>query len=379
MRASKGQKTDESILTQSSLSLLAVRDAVFELWEREALARIAGARSLHHSILINTFPVFFDNLAKALTPGYPRESATSGSTVARSHGDERARLSPYSSAEIILEYQLLEESIVSVCTRAHVALSNLEWEGVRRSIDVAMFEAVREFTRAQSALRERLAAALAHDMRNPLSGMCLRAQLLSGPKMPEKVRHTARKIIENGDRLGAMFDELLDALAYGGGERLPLRLSSFDILELARKACAQVSETNQAQCVVTGESIHGIWCENSMRRALDNLISNAIKYGDGGTIIINVATWEDRVWISVHNSGASVPEDQVGRLFEHLRRETTQSLPGWGIGLPFVRKVAESHGGSVTIDSAPERGTTFTIDIPLDARDAEPKTDQGTH
>jgi signal transduction histidine kinase len=375
MCASKAQKADESGLTQSSRDLMAVRKVVFEVWENETRARIAGARALRHSILVNTFPVFFDNLAKALTPDYPRETATSGSTVARSHGDERARLSPYSPAEIILEYQILEESIATACSRANVALSNLEWGAVRHSIDLAMFEAVREFTRAQAALRDRLAAALAHDMRNPLSGMCLRAQLLARPHMPEKVRDLARKIQENGDRLGSMFDELLDALAYGGGERLPLRLSSLDMLDIAREACAQINETNQAQCRVNGESIRGVWCANSMRRALDNLISNALKYGDGGPISIHVATWEDRVWLSVHNSGNSVPEDQIGLLFEHLRRESTGGLPGWGIGLPFVKKVAQSHGGSVTIDSAPERGTTFTIDIPLDARDGEPKID----
>jgi signal transduction histidine kinase len=199
---------------------------------------------------------------------------------------------------------------------------------VRRSIDVAMFEAVREFTRAQAALRDRLAAALAHDMRNPLSGMCLRAQLLTGPNMPEKVRKLARKIKGNGDQLGAMFDELVDALAYGGGEKLPLQLSSFDMLEMAREACSQINDTNQAQCEVSRESIRGIWCANSMRRALDNLISNAIKYGDGGSIGIHVATWDDRVWLSVHNSGDSVPEEQIGRLFEHLRRETSGDCPG---------------------------------------------------
>lgn len=375
MFTSKGRETDESCLAPSSRNLLSVRDAVFNLWEVEVRARVRGAHLLRHSILINTFPVFFDNLAKALTPGYPRENATSGSTVARSHGDERARLGAYSPAEIILEYQIFEESIATACLRANVALSNFEWDTVRRSIGLAMFEAVREFTNAQASLRDRLAAALAHDVRNPLSGICLRAQLLTGPNMPEKVRELAKKIRENGDRLGAMFDELLDALAYGGGEKLPLSLSSFDMLEMAWEACAQVSETNQAQCEVTGESIRGVWCSNSIRRALDNLISNAIKYGDGGSIGINVATWNDRVWLSVHNSGNSVPEDQVGRLFEHLRRETTGGLPGWGIGLPFVKKVAESHGGSVTIDSAPERGTTFTIDIPLDARDVEPKMD----
>jgi hypothetical protein len=104
MSTSKGQKTDESYLALSFRNLMSLRGSVFDIWEVEVRARVRGARSLRHSILINTFPAFFDNLAKALTPDYPRENATSGNTVTRSHGDERARLSPYSSAEIIFEY-----------------------------------------------------------------------------------------------------------------------------------------------------------------------------------------------------------------------------------------------------------------------------------
>lgn len=373
MPSTTAQQIDDDRLGQSSRNLLAIREKVFDLWEKEVRARVKGADSLRHSILIDTFPVFYDNLIEALAPNCPRDNATSGSTVARSHGDERARLSPYGPAEVVLEYLILEESIRIVSAGARFELSLSEWNVVRRSVDLAMLDALREFTSTQALSRDRLAAALAHDMRNPLSGMSLRAQLLSSPSMPKRVRDLGRKIKENGDRLNAMFDELLDALAYGGGERLPLHLTSFDLRDVAREACAQVSETKQARCGVTGESVHGVWCANSMRRALDNLISNAIKYGDGGPIVIHVARWGERVSLSVHNSGVGVPEDQVTRLFEHLRRESAGGASGWGIGLPFVKKVAQSHGGSVTIDSAPERGTTFTIDIPLDARDAEPK------
>lgn len=371
MSLSTDQNIDARRGGESFQKLLPLRSAVLDIWEQEARARINGASLLPRSILIDTFPAFYDNLVEAIAPECPRETATSGSTVARAHGDERARLSSFGPVEIVLEYQILEESIAKATERANVALSASEWHSMRRSIDLAMLDSLSEFTSAHALLRDRLAAALAHDMRNPLSGMSLRAQLLSSPEMPKKVRHLARKIIDNGARLNAMFDELLDALAYGGGERLPLILSSFDLLDLAREACAQIDETKQARCAVTGESIRGIWCANSMRRAIDNLLSNAIKYGDGGPIGVYVSRWEERVSLSVHNTGASVPEEQIERLFEHLRRERAGGPSGWGIGLSFVKKVALSHGGSVTIDSSPERGTTFTMDIPLDARDAQ--------
>ena len=72
--------------------------------------------------------------------------------------------------------------------------------------------------------------------------------------------------------------------------------------------------------------------------------------------------------LSVHNSGSTIPSASRDRIFEYLRREDSGKASGWGIGLPFVRSVAQSHGGSVVVDSSPETGTTFTIDIPLDSR-----------
>lgn len=369
MQFSTDQNTEGGQTGQLSCSLVSLREKVLALWETKALAGIVAASSLPHSILIDTLPAFYDNLIEAVSPNYSRENATSGSTVARSHGDERAQLSSYSAVEIVLEYQMLDEAIVEAVTGESVYVSLSEWEIIRRSIHLGMLDALRQFTLSQVRLRERLAASLAHDMRNPLSGMLLRAQLLNGHKMPKKVRELARKIKENGDRLSFMLDELLDALAYGGGEKLPLHLSSFDLLAVAQDAGAQINETKQARCDISGESIIGFWCANSIRRALDNLISNAIKYGDGGLITIHTARWNDRVSLSVHNTGDSLPEDQVERLFEHLWRENLGDSRGWGIGLSFVKKVAQSHGGSVTIDSAPGRGTTFTLDFPLDARD----------
>lgn len=75
--------------------------------------------------------------------------------------------------------------------------------------------------------------------------------------------------------------------------------------------------------------------------------------------------------LSVHNEGEAIPPDQVEAVFQVFRRAQAAKdgdQQGWGIGLPYVRSVAESHGGSIDVDSSADRGTTFTIDIPLDAR-----------
>ena len=63
-----------------------------------------------------------------------------------------------------------------------------------------------------------------------------------------------------------------------------------------------------------------------------------------------------------------IAPEQAERIFDYLRRENNCPAPGWGIGLPFVQSVAESHGGSIAVDSAPETGTSFIFDVPVDCR-----------
>jgi signal transduction histidine kinase len=73
----------------------------------------------------------------------------------------------------------------------------------------------------------------------------------------------------------------------------------------------------------------------------------------------------------VHNHGDSIPADQLEAVFQVFRRAKAAKegdTQGWGIGLPFVRSVVERHGGSIDVDSSEERGTTFSINMPVDAR-----------
>ena len=105
-----------------------------------------------------------------------------------------------------------------------------------------------------------------------------------------------------------------------------------------------------------------------MKRMLENLIGNAQKYGDPATpITVRAYCEKERMILSVHNEGQSIPSEQMDRLFQPYQRIEGTNVKGWGLGLPYVQSVAESHGGTVVIDSGPGRGTTFTVSVPLDA------------
>jgi signal transduction histidine kinase len=279
-------------------------------------------------------------------------------------------MTPFGPEQVIHEYQILRESI-AVVAKGRVALGEAEWAIIDRSINAATREAVRAFTGIHDELRHKVAAALSHDMRTPLSVVANGAHVLGITSDLSKVRHVASRIASNADRLESMMAELLDALTYQGAARIPLHLTRFDILDLMREAVAEYvqGDDNDVVIDVSGESVMGFWCRASMRRALENLLNNAIKYGDRHTVRVVAHQSRGRLMLSVHNEGNPIPAEQHDRIFDYLRREAGPlSATGWGIGLPFVKGVGESHGGSVVVDSSPETGTTFMIDVPVDCR-----------
>lgn len=348
--------------------IFAMRDAVLSAWEQQVRASVRGADLLLTPILINTLPAFFDNLAEALTPGHPRENATSNSNVPAVHGNERARMTDYGPEQVIQEYQIFRDCFAAIAHESGIALRRKDWHTINISIDTGIRESIREFTSMHEGFRRRIAAGLSHDMRNPLAVISTSAQLLLKQSDPERVGQLAHKIAEHSKRLDNMIEELLDSLSYHRGQQLPLALSQFDVLALAHAVASQVNLQQPGKCVVSGQSVTGWWCENSLRRALENLLGNALKYGDHEPIRMHVEQTHERMIITVHNGGRPISPEQTARIFDYLRRENQGASPGWGIGLPYVQNVAESHGGSVAVDSAPETGTSFIFDVPVDCR-----------
>jgi signal transduction histidine kinase len=172
--------------------------------------------------------------------------------------------------------------------------------------------------------------------------------------------------------MDGMLQDLLDSVTFQAGERLRLSLEEFDIRDVVEERCAQFTATHGPRFQLIGNTVTGWWDREAMRRAIENLVSNAVKYGAPGTPIrIKIDSGDERMLLTVHNEGEPIPPEHTENIFQVFRRAVTAregNKKGWGIGLPYVRSVAESHGGSVTVDSGIGRGTTFMIDIPMDSR-----------
>lgn len=367
MTSSEKSSLNTAALSPEANDLIAMRDAVFDTWEASVRREINGAAELIGPALIDNLPSLYDNLAEAISPGVSRRTATENSTAAMAHGSERARMTCFGPHEVLREYQLFRDAIRDVAHDRGVNWPVQVWAGISHSIEIASCEALREYASTQEDIRRRVAAALSHDMRAPLSVISTAAQLIRLTDDIDVSRRSAEKITRHGERLESMMTELLDALTIRREETPALNMSHFDMQDLATDVAAQYGDSDNAQLVVAGERVEGYWCAPAMRRALENLISNALKHGAPGEVRISSLQRRGRLALSVHNPGPAIPDDQRDRIFGYLHRQHTGVL-GWGIGLAFVRSVAEAHGGSATVDSANGTGTTFTIEIPVDCR-----------
>lgn len=231
-----------------------------------------------------------------------------------------------------------------------------------------------ERLRKERSIREHFVAVLAHDLRGPLSAAKLGAGLLSqAPASLDVRRDLAVKIDRNLDRLDRMIRDLLDASRIRAGERLPLRLDTCNLGQIAHEVAGELGMLHGDRFVVDADPrARGVWSADELRRALFNLGANAVKYGaPDRPIEFRVKLADGRALASVHNWGAPIPPEHQAQLFEpflRTRAATESGKAGWGLGLTIVRGCVEAHGGAVSVMSTTAEGTTFTLDLPLDAR-----------
>ena len=222
--------------------------------------------------------------------------------------------------------------------------------------------------RIRRRLKDNFIETLMHDLRTPLVAARLRAQLIL--KQPELSETLLESVIQDIDRADQMIQGLLDSYLISAGGKIPLKLVSCDLVTVIQTTVAELSSVNGDRFqFLVDKSVPGLWDPSAIRRTLENLCLNAVKYGcPTSPISIQVSSDDERVRISVHNSGEIISVSDPKDLLDPQHRTKMENLSknrGWGIGLSIVRCVAESHGGKVTVESNLTQGTTFTVILPI--------------
>jgi signal transduction histidine kinase/DNA-binding NarL/FixJ family response regulator len=227
-----------------------------------------------------------------------------------------------------------------------------------------------------NSFKNEILGTVAHDLKNPLGVILGRTEMLTeliGASAAKETVHTQVEHIRDAtQRLTAMVNHLIsDAMA--DAFDITIRREPVDVAVLAgevAEANRPLADNKQQHLAVAAEPGFMISCDGDrIREAIDNLISNAIKYSPvGGRIAISVTQDNDATSIRVADQGAGLSPEDIGRLFGRFQRLSAKPTAGessTGLGLSIVKRIVDMHGGSVSAHSdGPGQGATFTITLP---------------
>lgn len=220
---------------------------------------------------------------------------------------------------------------------------------------------LRRAERDRERHRELFLGTVGHDLRNPLQTIVTATQVLAASQaLGASERRIVSTIERTADRMRRLIDQLL-TFTQGAAGGVPVERLPVDLGELVRTAVREPATSHDI--VVINDLAAPIPVDpERITQLIDNLVTNAIRYGTG-RVTIRLSREAERATIAVHNGGEPIPPEKLDTLFDPYRRATS-SQGGVGLGLYIVDQIARGHGGSVQVTSTAEAGTTFTVRLP---------------
>jgi PAS domain S-box-containing protein len=232
---------------------------------------------------------------------------------------------------------------------------------------------------AQQAIRARdeFLSIASHELRTPLTPLRLQLhdlvvrararELASQP--PERLTARLESASRQVDRLTGLVSNLLDVTRIVGG-RVKLEPEQFDLVALVREVLERAEPEAQRghyRVQLDGEgAIVGRWDRLRIDQVVTNLMSNALKYGQGHPIDVRVWREGDLALVQVRDRGIGISAEHLERIFHRFERAVSErAFGGLGLGLYIVRRLVEAHGGSVRVESEPGQGAAFTVELPI--------------
>jgi signal transduction histidine kinase len=266
-------------------------------------------------------------------------------------------------------------------------------EELARRASIAV-ENARLFQEAQEAIsaRDEFLSIASHELKTPLTSLSLQLQILmrSFQKSISEMKATgvgdidtvpvSVKLVKSvegcekqSNKLTSLLDELMDLTRIRIG-KMQLDRENVDlaaiVTEVANRFKAEATQRGAAISVQSAPSTVGVWDRVRIEQIASNLISNALKYGEGKPISIFVENDvpNRKAKLVVKDQGLGISEEMQEKIFERFERAgvSGKKISGLGLGLYITRQIVEAHGGSIKVDSKVGNGSVFTVDLPLD-------------
>lgn len=220
------------------------------------------------------------------------------------------------------------------------------------------------------ARQRRFAADASHELRTPLTSISGYAKMLEAWALedPKAARKSVKTIRQESDRLRSLAESLLTLAR--GDEGPSLYVERHDLGDVGAEAveAARAAAEDKVYIAYTPpeHAINATFDQAQIRQALSILLDNAVKYtSKGGDVTVRVGEESGRAFLEVTDTGAGIPEDKHPLVFERFYRlDSSRTEAGAGLGLSIARQVAEAHGGTLEVDSAVGKGSTFTLLLP---------------
>jgi two-component system cell cycle sensor histidine kinase PleC len=259
------------------------------------------------------------------------------------------------------------QATVSALEQREEELSHLA-----RKYEVAM-------TRAEAAnqAKSEFLANMSHELRTPLNAINGFSEIMAGemfgPLGDPRYKGYAADILKSGQHLLSLINDILDMAKIEAGkltlhyERVSLREIVEDVARLMRGKVAEAG----LNLTVDAPDLPEIDADHrGVKQVILNLVSNAVKFTpEGGDIVISLSRLgQDRMRVAVTDTGIGIAPEDVRRLarpFEQVEGQHSKTTQGTGLGLALTKSLVELHGGRLSIDSEPGRGTTVSFDLPM--------------
>jgi PAS domain S-box-containing protein len=246
----------------------------------------------------------------------------------------------------------------------------------RRMAEKAQAEA-RRAAEESNRVKTDFLSIVSHELRTPLTVILGNVSLLTEHQNmpdPAEAAEIAQDIEESANRLLSLINDLLDISDMEAGQA-KLRLTPVLADELVREVVqtAQSIATPKGLTVTSyAEPLELMADPLRLKQALLNLVDNAVKFTDAGTITIGVEKTGNNALFAVNDTGEGISDDGITRIFDAFHQADTSSTrkaQGTGLGLTIVKRIVELHGGVLNVESEPGKGSTFYIALPLTPRE----------
>jgi signal transduction histidine kinase len=234
-----------------------------------------------------------------------------------------------------------------------------------------------EDRRQAVAARDQFLAVVAHELRTPLATLTLLVDCLIMPHPhsstePGDVVVQKRQLVmlkRQVDRLTTLVVEMLDVSRITGGG-LQLSLGPVDLRDVVRQVLdrfdLEIQRRHVTLMVNAPDPAPGIWDAARIDQVITSLISNALKYGAGRPIEVSVRVEASQAVVVVRDHGIGIPEEEQSKIFGPFAPVLAATHhAGLGLSLWMAQQIVQASGGRIKVDSRPEHGSTFTVELPL--------------